>query len=198
MPSHEAIADTFAETEGETVLPPMTRRKILYTFDAGQAHSAKDRYAAMMKAAMADVLVDPMASGDIRPLFPLMQAAEPELRLDAWLGHARRMLKAGCGAKAGIMVARRRGQALPCGAVHYRLDASPRYGNLLTAEHAIALDLLYPQAVLAALFDALELQASQCGCGAIRSILRDSRSGLPEKLPIAGHRRDGTTFLKAL
>jgi hypothetical protein len=123
-----------------------------------------------MKAkTVAEVLVEPITPGDVRPLFPLMRAVEPNLQLSAWLGYSRRMTKAKAGARAGIMVARRRGHSLPCGAVHYRLDRNLRYGQLLTAEHFIAIDLLYPHAVLVALFD---------------------------RLCVAGHRLDGMTLTK--
>jgi hypothetical protein len=118
---------------------------------------------------VAEVLVEPMTPGDIRPLFPLMRAVEPELKLSAWLSYSRRMTKAKGGARSGIMVARRRGHSLPCGAVHYRLDHNLRYGQLLTAEHFIAIDLLHPHAVLAALFEALDDLATTYGCGAMRS-----------------------------
>jgi hypothetical protein len=154
---------------------------------------------------MADVLVGPIAAGDIRPLYPLMQAAEPDLKLSAWLSYSRRMTKAKIGARAGIMVARRRGHTLPCGAVHYRLDRNLRYGQLLTAEHFIAIDLLYPHAVLTALFEALDGVA-------MRSILHenghengrdsghdsghDSGADLLDRLSVAGHRRDGMTLTK--
>jgi hypothetical protein len=165
---------------------------------------------------MADVLVGPIAAGDIRPLYPLMQAAEPDLKLSAWLSYSRRMTKAKIGARAGIMVARRRGHTLPCGAVHYRLDRNLRYGQLLTAEHFIAIDLLYPHAVLTALFEALDGVATACGCSAMRSILHenghdsghdsgrdsghdrghDSGADLLDRLSVAGHRRDGMTLTK--
>jgi len=118
---------------------------------------------------MADVLVEPMTVGDIRPLFPLMRAVQPDLTLSAWLTYSRRVARAKLGARVGIMVARRRGHSLPCGAVHYRLDSNLRYGQLLTAEHFIAIDLLDPHAVLAALFD---------------------------RLCVAGHRLDGMTLTK--
>jgi hypothetical protein len=151
----------------------------------------------MMNAmTMADVLVEPITLGDIRPLFPLMRAVEPELKLSAWLSYSRRMTKAKAGARAGIMVARRRGHSLPCGAVHYRLDRNLRYGQLLTAEHFIAIDLLYPHAVLAALFEALDGIATGCGCTAMRSILQDGRADLLDRLCVAGHRRDGMMLTK--
>jgi hypothetical protein len=149
---------------------------------------------AMMKA---DVLVEPITLRDIRPLFPLMQAVEPGLQLSAWLAYAKRMTKPKGGLKSGIAVARRRGQAMPCGAVCYRLDRDLRFGSLLTAEHFIALDLLYPQAVLTALFEALDGLAAELHCSAIRSIVHDNRSDVAENLRDAGHRRDGMTLTKS-
>jgi hypothetical protein len=146
---------------------------------------------------MPDVLVEPIALSDIRPLFPIMRAVDPELKLSAWLTYARRMTRVKTGARTGIMVARRRGHKLPCGAVHYRLDRNMRYGQMLTAEHFIAIDLLYPHAVLSALFEALDGIAMACGCKAMRSILHDSGTDLLDKLRVAGHRRDGMTLTKS-
>jgi hypothetical protein len=149
---------------------------------------------AMMKA---DVLVQPITLRDIRPLFPLMQAVEPGLQLSAWLTYAKRMTKPRAGHKTGIAVARRRGQIMPCGAVCYRLDRDLRFGSLLTAEHVVALDLLYPQAVLTALFDALDDLAAEFRCSAIRSIVHDNRPDVLENLRNAGHCRDGMTLTKS-
>jgi hypothetical protein len=152
-----------------------------------------------MNATMkSDVLVEPITLRDIRPLFPLMQAVEPGLQLSAWLAYAKRLTKPKAGLKSGIAVARRRGQTMPCGAVCYRLDRDLRFGSLLTAEHFIALDLLYPQAVLTALFDALDGLAAELRCSAIRSIVHDSRSDVVENLRDAGHRRDGMTLTKSV
>jgi hypothetical protein len=145
---------------------------------------------------LADVLVEPITPGDVRPLFPLMRAVEPDLKLNAWLVFCKRITKAKAGARVGIMVARRRGHRFPCGAVHYRLDRSLRHGQLLTAEHFIAIDPLYPHAVLAALFEALDGVATECGCSAMRSILLDGRAELLDKLRVAGHRRDGMMLTK--
>jgi hypothetical protein len=144
----------------------------------------------------AEILVEPSKLGDIRPLFPLMQAIEPGLPLAAWLGYARRIMKPKAGPKGGIAVARRRGQSMPCGAVCYRLDWDLRFGSLLTAEHFIALDLLYPKAVLTALFDALDRRAAELNCSAIRSIVHDGHSEVLDTLQVAGHRRDGLTLTK--
>jgi hypothetical protein len=145
---------------------------------------------------LADVLVKPITVGDIRPLFPLMRAVEPEIKLSAWIRYSRSMTKAKAGARAGIIVARRRGHNLPCGAVHYRVDRNLRYGQLLTAEHFIAIDLLYPNKVLAALFEALDAIAVDYGCSAMRSILRDTKPEVLDNLSVAGHRRDGMTLTK--
>jgi hypothetical protein len=151
----------------------------------------------MNPTTLADVLVEPITQGDIRPLFPLMRAVDPELNLSHALRYSRRLTRSKAGARAGMMVARRRGHKLPCGAVHYRLDRNLRYGQMLTAEHFIAIDLLYPHAVLAALFEALDEVATACGCNAMRSILHDSRADLLDKLGVAGHRRDGMTLTKS-
>lgn len=150
----------------------------------------------MSKTPYSDVLVEPMTLGDIRPLFPLMRAIEPSLQLSAWLNYARSVVKAKPSTRAGILIARRRPQAMPCGAACYRLDRDLRYGSVLTAEHVIALDLLYPQAVLMALFDALDGLALRLGCGAIRSIAHDRGPDILEPLRIAGHRREGTMLAK--
>jgi hypothetical protein len=150
----------------------------------------------MNETTAADVLVEPITMADIRPLFPVMRMAEPDLNLRTWLGYCRIVTRAKAGARAGIMVARRRGHSLPCGAVHYRLDRNLRHGRLLTVEHFIALDLLYPHAVLAALFKALDEVAAECGCTAIRSIVHESGADTLDKLRVAGHRRDGMTLTK--
>ena len=152
----------------------------------------------MNSLTIADVVVTRIAPGDIRPLFPLMRSVGPELKLSSWLSYSRRMAKVKVGARAGMMVARRRGHGLPCGAVHYRLEHNLRYGHLLTAEHFIALDLLYPHAVLVALFKALDDVATAYGCNAVRSILHDSGVDLLDKICLAGYRRDGMMLTKKL
>lgn len=141
-------------------------------------------------------MVEALAAGDIRPLFPLVQAVEPGLLWSQWDRYARRMVKASPRAKEGIFVARRRGQVHPCGAVCFRLDRDLRHGLVLTAEHFIAVDLLYPQAVLAALAQALDALADRFHCAAVRAILHESDAMVADNLGIVGHNRDGLMLTK--
>ena len=157
----------------------------------------RTRYAARMKlGAQNDVVVQPIAAGDIRPLFPLIQAVEPGLLWSQWDRYARRLARGRASAKEGIIVARRRGQKHPCGVVCYRRQGDLRYGSVLTAEHFVAIDLLYPQAVLAALAGALDDLAAGFGCAAIRSIVRKSDTDIVDELRMAGHSDDGRTLTK--
>ena len=143
-----------------------------------------------------DVVVEAITAGDIRPLYPLVVATEPGLLWSQWDRYARRLVRVSPRAKEGILVARRRGHLMPCGAVCYRLDRDLRYGLMLTAEHFVAIDLLYPQAVLAALAAALDGIADRFGCAAIRSVLHDRDVTVAENLSIVGHSRDGLTLTK--
>ena len=143
-----------------------------------------------------EVLVRPILAGDIRPLFPLMQAQDRSLTWPRWHAYARRMLRGGGQGRQGIVVARRAGHRMPCGAVCYRLDHDLHFGQILTAEHFVALDLLYPGAVRAALARALEGRASELGCAVIRSLLHETDAEAAEDLRRAGHRPDGLMLVK--
>jgi hypothetical protein len=150
----------------------------------------------MDKGAQQRMVVQPMQIGDVRPLFPIVQAQDAGLTWLRWQSYAKRAARSKLSARMGILVARRSGHALPCGAVCYRLDHDLRFGRVLTVEHVIALDLLYPQAVRSALTAALENLAVALGCDVIRSILSDHDVELVEELRLAGHSVDGRTLTK--
>ena len=150
----------------------------------------------MDKRAQQRMVVQPMQIGDVRPLFPLVQAQDAGLTWLRWQSYAKRVARSKPGAREGILVARRSGHALPCGAVCYRLDHDLRFGRVLTVEHVIALDLFYPQLVRSVLTTALESLAIALGCDVIRSILSDQDAELVEELRLAGHGQDGLTLTK--
>lgn len=150
----------------------------------------------MEKLAQQRMVVQPMQIGDVRPLFPLVQAQDATLTWPRWQSYAKRVARSRVGAREGILVARRSGHALPCGAVCYRLDHDLRFGRVLTVEHVIALDLLDPRLVRSALTAALESLAIELGCDIIRSILSDHDAELVEELRLAGHNEDGLTLTK--
>jgi hypothetical protein len=143
-----------------------------------------------------EVMVEGLAPGDIRPLYPLVLAAEPGLLWPQWDRYAKRMVRNGPRAREGILVARRLRQALPCGAVCYRLDRDLRHGLVLTAEHFVAIDLLYPQIVLTALAQALDGLADRFDCAAIRSVVHDRDAAVAENLGVIGHSRHGLMLTK--
>lgn len=142
------------------------------------------------------MVVQPMQIGDVRPLFPLVQAQDAGLTWPRWQSYAKRVARSRAGAREGILVARRRGHALPCGAVCYHLDHDLRFGRVMTVEHVVALDLLDPQLVRTALTAALESLAIVLGCDIIRSILSDHEAELVEELRLAGHSKNGLTLTK--
>lgn len=142
------------------------------------------------------VIVLPIQVGDVRPLYPIIQARNPALSWTRWQAYARRVARSKKGAREGILVARRASQALPCGAVCYRIGHDLRFGRIVTVEHFIAIDLLYPQLVRSALAVALERLAVDLGCEAIRSIVPEADADVAEELRLAGHRDDGRTLTK--
>ena len=142
------------------------------------------------------MVVQPMQIGDLRPLFPLIQARDPGLVWSRWQAYAKRIVRSKPGAREGILVARRGSRALPCGAACYRLDHDLRFGRILTVEHLVALDLFHPQAVRAALAAALEGVAMDLGCDVIRAILPEDDSDAVDELRRKGHHLDGRTLMK--
>jgi hypothetical protein len=125
-----------------------------------------------------------------------MREAAPALSLPSWLHFARPVATAARPGRAGILVAHRRGATHPVGAVCYRRDRDMRSGTMLTAEHFIAVDLLYPEAVIHALLSELDCVASKLRCTAIRSIVHGARAGLIDDLRLSGHVAEGVTFTK--
>lgn len=112
-----------------------------------------------------------LTAAEARPAYPLMQAAMPHLTLSAWLRHARRITGPRSSPARGVLVARRPGGPL-CGAVCYRKVPDLEAGSVLIADHFVALDLLHPESVLAALATGLEHVAGTLGCAEVRALVR--------------------------
>jgi hypothetical protein len=129
----------------------------------------------------------------IRTLYPLMRASQPALLLPDWLRYARRVTAARAQSREGVLVVRRPALRHPSGAVCYRRDRGMGPASTLTAEHFIALDLLEPAAVLAALAEGLDGVAERLGCNTILSIVHGDPS-LVENLRSAGHAPDGVVL----
>lgn len=146
----------------------------------------------------APLLVSRLEKSGGAALFPLMRQLAPTLNLRDWLRYSRRIAAAGAEAREGVLVARRAGVPHPCGALCYRRHGDMRFGRVITAEHCIAMDLLYPEAVLAALLLALETLAARQGCGAIRALVPQGRGSALADLQALGHTLDGALLIKEL
>jgi hypothetical protein len=153
------------------------------------------------RAEMTSFIVEPLPRDQVRAVYPLIREAIPGLNLAAWLRFAQgamggRAAAARRGNQSGIIVARRQGHGFPSGLFCYRVDPDPALGKVLVAEHFVAVDLLHPADVLAALVDELDALGKRLGCKAVRSVVHqpEVEGGLAQ----AGHAMMGSILGKAL
>ena len=142
--------------------------------------------------------VERLCRSALLTVYPVMREAVPPLSLAHWLRYARKVTAGRDDAPEGVLIVTRRGTPHPSGAVCYRRDHSMTLGAVLTAEHFIALDLLYPQVVLKSLLLELDNVALRLNCTAIRSIVHGARPDLLADLEGAGHQSEGFTLTKTI
>jgi hypothetical protein len=145
---------------------------------------------------MTSFSVEPLARDQIRAVYPLIREAISGLSLSAWLRFAQSATSARRGGQAGIIVARRKGHDFPSGLFCYRVDPDPALGKILVAEHFVAVDLLHPDDVLAALVAELDALGERLECKAVRSIVRGE--AIEGGLAQAGHAMVGSILGKSL
>lgn len=145
---------------------------------------------------MTSFSVEPLAREQVRAVYPLIREAIPGLSLAAWLRFAQSATSARRSGQAGIIVARRESHDFPSGLFCYRVDPDPALGKILVAEHFVAVDLLHPDDVLAALVAELDALGERLGCKAVRSIVHGEavEGGLAQ----AGHATMGSILGKVL
>ena len=139
-----------------------------------------------------------LAQDEARSVFPLIREAVPGLELAAWLRFARQLTLVRGVHIGGIVVARRTGRAFPNGLFCYRIDQDLELGRVLVAEHFVAVDLLDPPAVLAALVVELESLGRRFDCVAVRSVVHSADGAVAGGLSAAGHRPEGSLLFKPL
>jgi hypothetical protein len=144
---------------------------------------------------MADFIIDVLSRDQIRSVYPLIREAVPTIDLPAWLRFARQLTASRRGGQCGIVTARREGRAFPCGLFCYRVEDDLKLGKVLIADHFVAVDLLEPGAVLAALVDELDTLAQRVGCQAVRSLVHGGAPAVAGGLYAAGHRPEGAALL---
>ena len=99
----------------------------------------------------------------LRAAFALIRLTHPDVDLRSWLRFAAPRRK-----RHGVVTVRHRAQPYPCGVCCFSRDRDLRLGEVLTAQHLVALDLLDPAPLLSALLDELESLAARLGCAAMR------------------------------
>jgi hypothetical protein len=147
---------------------------------------------------MADIAVEMLTPDQVRSVFPLIRQVVPALDLPGWMRFARGLTRARRPELGGIVVARRPPRPFPCGLFCYRQDHDLAHGKVLIAEHFVALDLLEPEAVLAALVKELDALARQFGCDAVRSVVHGSAPEVAGGLAAAGHVPEASLLWKPM
>jgi hypothetical protein len=144
---------------------------------------------------MADFIIEVLSRDQIRSVYPLVREAVPTLDLSTWLRFARQLTGSRRPGQCGIVAARREARLFPSGLFCYRVEDDLKLGKVLVADHFVAVDLLDPAAVLAALVDVLDSLAKRLGCQAVRSLVHGGARELQGGLYAAGHRPDNASLL---
>lgn len=148
---------------------------------------------------MADFIIEVLSRDQVRSLYPLVREAVPSLTLPTWLRFARQLTGTRRASQCGIVAARREGRLFPCGLFCYRVEEDLKLGKVLIADHFVAVDLLDPASVLAALVEELDSLAKRMGCHAVRSLVHGGTPHIEGGLCAAGHEpEDASLLLKKL
>ncbi len=145
---------------------------------------------------MPGISVTPLSANQIDPVYPLVREVAPGLDPAQWRRYARQAISNARAGRGGIMVARRKGRPFPCGLFCYRKEQDLSHGAVLAASHFVALDILDPGPVLAALVAELEALAPRLGCTAVRTSVGDATPEVALALTSAGHRPESQTLAK--
>ncbi len=147
---------------------------------------------------MLSFTVETLRPDQLRSVYPLIRESMPNIDLAGWQRFARQLTSNRRTGQSGIVAARREGRDFPCGLFCYRVDNDLEHGRVLIAEHFVAVDLLDPRAVLAALVEELEALAKRLGCTAIRSVVHGNEAVVAGGLSAAGHAPEGELLFKPL
>ena len=149
----------------------------------------------MLQSLATTLLIENLQPEHVRTVYPLIRASDPSISLRDWVKYANTLASRQPG-KRGILVARRGVQRNPIGAVCYRVNRQIRSGTLLIAEHMVALDVLYPEAVIGALVRALDQHAYLLRCRRVHYLVRHGDMDLYETLQKAGLQPERVTMAK--
>ncbi|MCC6718734.1 MAG: hypothetical protein IT555_12690 [Acetobacteraceae bacterium] len=139
---------------------------------------------------------DNLSPVQVGTVFPLVREAVPGLTLPTWLRFARRATAPRRAGQSGIIVVRRAPRPMPCGLFIWHRDDDLSHGAVLVAEHLVAIDLLDPEPVMAALVRELEALARRLDCGGIRTMVIRPDAPIAASLLAAGHAEAGAALWK--
>ena len=132
----------------------------------------------------------------VRTVYPLVREAVPGLDLKSWVRFAQRIAHPRRAAQGGIVAVTRRGRDMPCGVFLYRCEKQLPAGDVLVAEHFVAVDVLDAEPVIQALIAELDSLAERLGCTAIRVLVPGDDAVLRAGLQAAGHRPRAVALVK--
>ena len=112
---------------------------------------------------LAKLLVD----RQVDQAFPVVQAIQPGVSIDAWRAFAGRLIAEPD--RCGVMTVQADGYIY--GLFTYRVEPSLRYVDVLMVDNFAVLDLFAPAAAATALVKAMDELAVRLGCGAIHTDL---------------------------
>jgi hypothetical protein len=135
--------------------------------------------------------------------FPLIQSAEPNVSLDAWLAYVATLNRTTMETTGIIIVQSKRGYIH--GLLQYRVTTTLGHGKALDVQHLIALDAGDRAAAIKMLIGVMDDLARKFGCEAIYTSLPDAwihaKSGMAtvlDHLRDAGHERESVKLFKVV
>lgn len=143
-------------------------------------------------SALRSFLIRPLTPDLIERAFPVVQSALPELSLDRWRAYAERIAEDPSG---GITVALDE-QGYVAGLFAFHALPDLRNGLVLVVRDLIAVDLVNPDPVTAALLGAIDSTAAQRGCALVVMSAPADAASLPPLFTARGYRRDPAMICK--
>jgi hypothetical protein len=141
-------------------------------------------------------VVEPLTQGQIRAVYPLLRHAGAGIDLKTWLRYARPLVGAGAGGRRGAITVRRVTNKHPCGLFCYARESDLVHGDVLRAEHFVALDIVNPAEAMAALLGGLDYLGTRFGIRTFRAVVRPGDDDVAAVMRQAGLNTDATIFTK--
>lgn len=145
-----------------------------------------------------DIRIEPLTTARILQVFPLIREAVPQVRLDEWTRFARARTKSRGPDHTGIRVATTGRNAYPSGLYCYRIETRLSAGNILVADHLVAIDIINARPVFDRLIGDLENLALRLNCHEVRRIIQQRSTQAAQPLFAAGHHPQGMVFARTL